>query len=109
MAVAPFFGAPLLEVGFALGAEAYLPDPDDRHMVAAALACVADVIVTLNTSDFPASVLGPFGIAMATPDSFVVQLADSGIVASAAADHRTSLKEPPWQSTHTLIAFAAME
>jgi hypothetical protein len=72
-----------------------LPDPDDRHVVAAALACVADVIVTMNVSDFPASVLSAFGITTATPDVFVVQLAESGIVASAAADHRASLKRPP--------------
>src|SRR6266478_6097810 len=39
-----------------------LPDPDNRHVLAAAIACVADVIVTYNTSDFPPSALDPFGI-----------------------------------------------
>src|SRR5437660_10071988 len=40
-----------------------LPDPNDRHVLAAALACVADVIITFNTRDFPAHVLAPFGMA----------------------------------------------
>src|SRR5215468_5107435 len=71
-----------------------LPDPDDRHVLAAALACVADVIVTFNTCDSPASVLSPFGMAVVTPDSFVAQLMDSGIVVAAAADHRGSLSRP---------------
>src|SRR6516164_9983592 len=40
-----------------------LPDPKDRHVLAAALACVADVIVTFNARDFPLDALRPFGVA----------------------------------------------
>src|SRR6266516_3531314 len=54
-----------------------LPDPDDRHVLAAALACVADVIVTFNTSDFPPHVLLPFGVAAELPDTFVARLMQS--------------------------------
>src|SRR5262245_50341458 len=39
-----------------------LPDPNDRHVLAAAIACVADVIVTFNITDFPSTALSPFGI-----------------------------------------------
>jgi hypothetical protein len=71
-----------------------LPDANDRHVLAPALACVADAIVTFNGGDFPTAILGPFGVVAAEPDTFVCQLLESGIVVSAAADHRASLKRP---------------
>jgi hypothetical protein len=81
-----------------------LPDEDDRHVLAAALACVADVIVTFNTSDFPPATLAPFHIVALEPDSFVYQLMASGIVATAAADHRASLSRPPMSVSEYLDA-----
>jgi hypothetical protein len=51
-----------------------IPDPSDRHVIAAALKGRADVIVTFNLRHFPSSVLGLMGIAARSPDSFLVDL-----------------------------------
>ena len=40
-----------------------LPDPDDRHVLAAAIVGRCDVIVTQNIQDFPEAALAPYGIA----------------------------------------------
>lgn len=80
------------------------PDENDRHVLAAALACVADVIVTFNTTDFPPAALAPFHIVAIEPDAFVYQLMESGIVASAAADHRASLTRPSMSASEYLDA-----
>jgi hypothetical protein len=53
-----------------------LPDPNDRHVLAAAIESRADVIVTANLKDFPPTALVPHGIAVADPDDFVDQLFD---------------------------------
>ncbi|MCL4853177.1 MAG: PIN domain-containing protein [Bryobacteraceae bacterium] len=73
-----------------------LPDPNDRHVLAAAIRDRADVIVTRNVRDFPADVLGSFGIEAQCPDEFVVHLLDlaPGLVIDAAQRHRESLKNP---------------
>ena len=49
-----------------------LPDPDDRHVLAAAITAGIAVIVTSNLGDFPADALRPFGIEAKTPDDFVL-------------------------------------
>jgi len=50
-----------------------LPDVNDRHVLAAAVAGHADSIVTINIKHFPASVLEPLGITALHPDEFLLQ------------------------------------
>lgn len=51
-----------------------LPDPNDRHVLAAAIAGQASVIVTWNLKDFPEPALQPHGIACVSPDDFLAGL-----------------------------------
>ncbi|MCA0296109.1 MAG: PIN domain-containing protein [Actinobacteria bacterium] len=53
-----------------------LPDPDDRHVLAAAIQAKASVIVTSNTKDFPMSVLDQYGIVVQRPDDFLLGLCE---------------------------------
>ncbi|WP_235174860.1 PIN domain-containing protein [Tomitella biformata] len=51
-----------------------LPDRHDRHVLAAAIRCGAQVIVTANLRDFPAAELAEFDIQALHPDEFVMDL-----------------------------------
>jgi len=74
-----------------------MPDPDDRHVVAAAIHSAASLIVTFNLRDFPAEALGAYNLVAQHPDDFILNLLDlhpAGVL-EAAANHRRSLKNPP--------------
>jgi len=53
-----------------------LPDPKDRHVLAAAVVGRADVIVTANLKHFPAEALAPYGIEAQHPDEFLMHQRD---------------------------------
>lgn len=57
-----------------------LPDPNDAHVVAAAIECGATTIVTANLRDFPAEVLEPFKIEVTDPDTLVMRCMDANPV-----------------------------
>jgi predicted nucleic acid-binding protein len=77
-----------------------LPDPDDAHVVASAVAAVATAILTYNERHFPSRAIGPLGLRTETPDSFCARLIvdAQALVVEGARLHRASLKNPPYDS-----------
>lgn len=53
-----------------------LPDPDDRHVVAAALEGSCDLIVTFNVRDFPRKEMRELGLEIVHPDELLVGFAE---------------------------------
>ncbi len=51
-----------------------LPDSGDRHILAAAIAGHADLILTANLRDFPPRALGPYGLRARSPDDFAMDM-----------------------------------
>ncbi|CAP63773.1 conserved hypothetical protein (plasmid) [Cupriavidus taiwanensis LMG 19424] len=86
-----------------------LPDPDDRHVVAAAIHSGSEAIITFNMKDFPEAALKEFNVEAIHPDDFVVDLFDlnAGKVLAAVADHRASLKNPPKSPSEYLTTLSA--
>jgi hypothetical protein len=68
-----------------------LPDPDDRHVLAAAITAGATRIVTWNLRDFPGEALFGHGLRAETPDELLMNLYDDipeAVVASTASARR---------------------
>lgn len=74
-----------------------LPDPDDRHLVAAAIRARAQVIVTENLTDFPSSALSGWDIEAKSPDDFLLDQIhlDRKVVWSCAQQIADSWRKPP--------------
>jgi hypothetical protein len=85
----------------------HLPDPDDRHVVAAARAGRADVIVTDNLADFPPSAL-PAPLTRQSLDDFLHDELDlhSGLVVTAvrAVASRTG-RSGPAMTAHDIATY----
>ena len=75
-----------------------LPDPDDRHVLAAAIVGRCHVLVTMNTKDFPEEKLASYGLEAQHPDEFLanhLSLAP-GVFCAAVRKVRARLKNPPY-------------
>ncbi len=87
----------LVEGYESLAASLHLPDPDDCHVLAAAIKAQAQIIVTYNLKDFPSQVLDPLGIEVQHPDDFLLNQSDlqQGAFLSTIKRIRAALKKPP--------------
>jgi len=88
-----------------------LPDPGDRHVLAAAIRSDAQIIVTKNLKDFPKDVLESYGIEPMHPDDFLVDLLNSRrrAICSAVKAVRARLKNPPIAANDHLGTLEAQE
>ena len=74
-----------------------LPDPDDRHVLAAAITANGKIMITFNLKDFPASILAIHGIVAQHPDVFISDLLDRypQLVRQSIETIVSRLKNPP--------------
>ena len=79
----------------------WLPDADDIHVLAAAIAGHCDAILTLNAKDFPGNLLAEEGLFRADPDGFLLRLHDEApdtvaAICSAVLAEANRLSPDPW-------------
>ena len=88
-----------------------LPDPDDRHVLAAAIESSAGVIVTTNHRDFPKSELEKYDIESQHQDTFIVDLIDlyPGKVIEAVETCHQRRKKPPCTFDEYLVQLQKQE
>ena len=83
-----------------------LPDPDDRHVLAAAIRARAQVIVTSNLRDFPSECLAQWDIEAKSPDEFVSDQVDlnAKVVWGCVQQIADTWRKPPGTADDVLVA-----
>lgn len=84
-----------------------LPDPGDRHVLAAAIRSEAEAIITFNLKDFPKDNLEAYGIRPVHPDEFAMELftLDSVRFCAAVRAQRQGLKNPSYTASELVERF----
>lgn len=79
-----------------LAASRILPDPNDAHVLAAAIKAQAAAIVTDNLKDFPPATLAAFGFDARSADDFIADTIalDEGRAVAALRDMRQRFRKP---------------
>jgi PIN domain len=74
-----------------------LPDPDDRHVLAAAIAGAGQSLVTFNLKDFPAEPLAAAGVEARHPDEFLLDQLDlfPSLALEVLIDQANDMHRPP--------------
>lgn len=87
-----------------------LPDPNDAHVVAAALKTQAATIVTDNLTDFPEAILARFNVEVRSADAFIADTIalDPGRAVAAIRRMRERLKNPEKSSELLLLDMEAV-
>ncbi|MGB7340739.1 MAG: PIN domain-containing protein [Phototrophicaceae bacterium] len=88
-----------------------LPDPNDRHILAAAITGYCDVIVTKNLKDFPDNILLEYNLKAQHPDRFLLHHLDNNPTqfCAAIAKVRARLKRPSYNVQQYLSILAKQE
>ena len=100
LAAARFPGA-VVAADSGLERRLWLPDPNDIHVLAAAIAGSSDMIVTLNAKDFPRGILAEEGLSRQDPDGllrgfFEAEPETVRAVAEAVTDEARRLSGEDW-------------
>ena len=84
-----------------------LPDPDDRHVLAAAIVGHADAIVTFNLKDFPEQIVSAHGVEVLHPDDFLIAQYDLNPikVLSVVKQLRSRLRKPPKSADELIMTY----
>lgn len=91
-----FVEAEIFEYEPFIAVGASLPDPDDAHVLAAALKAQASVIVTENLKDFPTDFLGHLNLDIRNADAFIADTIalDQGKAVAAVKRMRLRFQKP---------------